>query len=244
MDSTGVITDWNPQAEATFGWSRDEALGRDLAETIIPERHREAHQRGLQRFLATGEGPRPRPAGRADGAAPRRARVPGRADDLRHPRPRAAMRSTPSCATSPSASASSRSWPSRATRRWRRRAEVGVPGHDEPRDPHPDERRDRDDRPAARHRARRRAARVRRDGAHVGRGAARRSSTTSSTSPRSRPAGSSWRRSTSTCARSSRRSPSCWPSAAHDKGLELVVADAARRCPPRCAATPAGSARC
>ena len=35
----------------------EEALGRTLSETIIPSRDREAHRRGLARFLATGEGP-------------------------------------------------------------------------------------------------------------------------------------------------------------------------------------------
>jgi PAS domain S-box-containing protein len=57
IDQMGLITDWNPQAEATFGWCRQEAIGRSLAETIIPYQYREAHQRGLQRFLATGQGP-------------------------------------------------------------------------------------------------------------------------------------------------------------------------------------------
>jgi PAS domain S-box-containing protein len=57
MDAGGLITDWNPQAEATFGWSRDEAIGRLVATTIIPERFRDAHAQGLRRFLATGEGP-------------------------------------------------------------------------------------------------------------------------------------------------------------------------------------------
>ena len=57
MDSNGRIVDWNRQATATFGWSREEALGRILAETIVPPDNREAHSRGLARFLATGEGP-------------------------------------------------------------------------------------------------------------------------------------------------------------------------------------------
>ena len=57
MDAAGVIIDWNQQAEATFGWTRAEAVGRLLEETIIPAHHREAHRRGLERFLATGEGP-------------------------------------------------------------------------------------------------------------------------------------------------------------------------------------------
>jgi PAS domain S-box-containing protein len=57
MDSDGRISDWNRQAEEVFGWPREEAVGRVLAETIIPERYREQHRRGLERFLATGQGP-------------------------------------------------------------------------------------------------------------------------------------------------------------------------------------------
>jgi len=57
MDANGLITDWNAQAENTFGWSRMEAIGRPLASMIIPPRYRERHQRGLSHFLATGEGP-------------------------------------------------------------------------------------------------------------------------------------------------------------------------------------------
>ena len=44
FDCDGVLVDWNPQAEATFGWARDEAIGRVLAETILPESGREAHR--------------------------------------------------------------------------------------------------------------------------------------------------------------------------------------------------------
>jgi PAS domain S-box-containing protein len=57
IDSGGTITGWNPQAEAIFGWSLAEALGRRLSDTIIPLEHREAHERGLKHFLETGEGP-------------------------------------------------------------------------------------------------------------------------------------------------------------------------------------------
>jgi PAS domain S-box-containing protein len=57
MDSQGVILDWNAKATSIFGWQKDEALGRTVAETIVPPRHCEAHTRGLKRFLATGEGP-------------------------------------------------------------------------------------------------------------------------------------------------------------------------------------------
>ncbi|MEI8014370.1 MAG: PAS domain S-box protein [Nitrospira sp.] len=57
IDAAGVITDWNAQAERIFGWRRQEAVGRLLSATIVPPQHREAHERGLRRFLATGEGP-------------------------------------------------------------------------------------------------------------------------------------------------------------------------------------------
>ncbi|MBI2951475.1 PAS domain S-box protein, partial [bacterium] len=57
MDASGLITDWNRMAEVTFGWAREEAVGKPMAELIIPPQHREAHRKGLQRFLATGEGP-------------------------------------------------------------------------------------------------------------------------------------------------------------------------------------------
>lgn len=57
INAAGIIIDWNVRAEKLFGWTRQEALGRILAETIIPPRYREAHQRGLKRFLTTGVGP-------------------------------------------------------------------------------------------------------------------------------------------------------------------------------------------
>lgn len=57
IDAEGKITDWNVRAETMFGWTRSEALGRNLAETIIPPQYREAHRRGLERFFASGEGP-------------------------------------------------------------------------------------------------------------------------------------------------------------------------------------------
>ncbi len=55
MDHEGRIVEFNPAAERTFGISRAVALGRTVAETIIPPEYREAHQHGLARFMATGE---------------------------------------------------------------------------------------------------------------------------------------------------------------------------------------------
>jgi PAS domain S-box-containing protein len=57
MSADGLITEWNRQAEIVFGWARAEAIGRVLADTIIPPEFREAHGHGLARFLASGEGP-------------------------------------------------------------------------------------------------------------------------------------------------------------------------------------------
>ncbi|MCW3058237.1 MAG: domain S-box protein [Capsulimonas sp.] len=55
INSGGAITGWNPQAEATFGWSREQAVGRMLTDTIIPELYREQHLAGLKRYLTTGD---------------------------------------------------------------------------------------------------------------------------------------------------------------------------------------------
>jgi PAS domain S-box-containing protein len=57
MDANGDVIDWNAQAEATFGYTRAEAVGRRLAELIIPPPLREAHYKGLERYFETGEAP-------------------------------------------------------------------------------------------------------------------------------------------------------------------------------------------
>ena len=56
-DAHGVIVEFNPAAERTFGLARADAIGRSLAETIIPHAHRAAHEAGMAR-LAAGEPPR------------------------------------------------------------------------------------------------------------------------------------------------------------------------------------------
>lgn len=56
MGADGRVRDWNRQAEATFGWSREEALGRLMADLIIPDKDRSAHAEGLRRYLDTGVG--------------------------------------------------------------------------------------------------------------------------------------------------------------------------------------------
>lgn len=57
MDREGMIRGWNDAAAETFGLSAEDSRGRQLSETIIPHRYREAHERGLTHFLATGVGP-------------------------------------------------------------------------------------------------------------------------------------------------------------------------------------------
>jgi two-component system, cell cycle sensor histidine kinase and response regulator CckA len=57
IDAGGYVLEFNPAAERTFGFSRAEVIGRELAELVVPARHRDAHRRGLARLK---EGGRPR----------------------------------------------------------------------------------------------------------------------------------------------------------------------------------------
>lgn len=54
INSEGRIIEWNAVAEAIFGYSREEVLGENLAEIIVPPSLRESHRRGLARYLETG----------------------------------------------------------------------------------------------------------------------------------------------------------------------------------------------
>ncbi|MFP5393429.1 MAG: response regulator, partial [Gammaproteobacteria bacterium] len=56
MDVQGRIVGWNSQAEKIFGWTREQALGQMLDETIVPPRYRDAHRKGLQRYREVGSG--------------------------------------------------------------------------------------------------------------------------------------------------------------------------------------------
>ncbi|MFC1455195.1 PAS domain S-box protein [Microvirga arabica] len=57
IDHESRVIEWNTAAERTFGYPREAALGRDLAELIIPPEYRERHREGMAHYLATGEGP-------------------------------------------------------------------------------------------------------------------------------------------------------------------------------------------
>ena len=55
IDHEGCITEFNPAAERTFGHRRDEVVGKQLADVIVPPSLRERHRAGFARYLATGE---------------------------------------------------------------------------------------------------------------------------------------------------------------------------------------------
>lgn len=57
MDGEGRVVEFNPAAEATFGYRKNDVLGARLADLIIPEEYRDRHAAGLAHYLATGEGP-------------------------------------------------------------------------------------------------------------------------------------------------------------------------------------------
>jgi len=54
VDEEGVLLDLNPAAMATFGYSRANAVGRSIADLIIPPALRDAHARGMARYTSTG----------------------------------------------------------------------------------------------------------------------------------------------------------------------------------------------
>jgi len=57
IDAEGIIIEFNPAAEKVFGYSRDTAIGREMADMIVPPETRSAHRQGMKTFLETGEGP-------------------------------------------------------------------------------------------------------------------------------------------------------------------------------------------
>lgn len=57
INKEGKVTEWSRQSETLFGWSRDEAMGEEMSDMIIPESLRSAHHGGIDHYLATKEGP-------------------------------------------------------------------------------------------------------------------------------------------------------------------------------------------
>ena len=56
IDDAGRILEFNPAATRTFGVSRDQALGKELAEVVVPARLRDRHREALRKCVETGEG--------------------------------------------------------------------------------------------------------------------------------------------------------------------------------------------
>jgi PAS domain S-box-containing protein len=56
MDSDGNIASWNKAAETTFGYTSEEALGRNVHRLLAPDRLYSQHLQAFGQFRATGEG--------------------------------------------------------------------------------------------------------------------------------------------------------------------------------------------
>ena len=70
-----MIVGYNRGAEQMFGYTRTEALGQDL-KLILPPPYQETHRGYVQRYLATREAPRARPATASHRPAPGRPGIP------------------------------------------------------------------------------------------------------------------------------------------------------------------------
>ena len=57
INQESTILEFNPAAEAMFGYTAEEAVGRRIDELIVPPSLRARHRRGMKRYLAGGDGP-------------------------------------------------------------------------------------------------------------------------------------------------------------------------------------------
>lgn len=54
-DAQGRVIEYNDAAELVFGYSRAEAVGKEMSNLFIPDDLREAHENGMKRYLKTGK---------------------------------------------------------------------------------------------------------------------------------------------------------------------------------------------
>ncbi|WP_168166112.1 hybrid sensor histidine kinase/response regulator [Bosea sp. PAMC 26642] len=54
IDEAGIVVDFNPAAVSVFGYSRDQAMGSQIADLIIPPALRSAHDCGMKSYLESG----------------------------------------------------------------------------------------------------------------------------------------------------------------------------------------------
>ncbi|MCG7908872.1 MAG: PAS domain S-box protein [Candidatus Thiodiazotropha taylori] len=55
IDEHGKVVEFNPAAVEIFGYEKERAIGSNLADLIIPKSMRQAHKKGLQHFMDTGD---------------------------------------------------------------------------------------------------------------------------------------------------------------------------------------------
>lgn len=56
MDNEGKILYWNPSSERMFGYTGEEAIGKELHFFLAPERYHDAYEKGFNKFRETGQG--------------------------------------------------------------------------------------------------------------------------------------------------------------------------------------------
>src|SRR5581483_8813572 len=78
LDENEIICGWSPQAEAVFGWSREEAIGQGLREIMVPAGSLEAHAERMTQFLEESKKGTPGMRFEMPGACPPRAFIPCR----------------------------------------------------------------------------------------------------------------------------------------------------------------------
>lgn len=54
IDDLGRIQEFNPAAERVFHWRREQVIGLDIAEVVIPPEMRDSHRHGFRRHMMTG----------------------------------------------------------------------------------------------------------------------------------------------------------------------------------------------
>lgn len=55
IDIDGNVSEFSESAERIFGYKKNEVLGKSMAELIVPERYRKAHNQGMARMRETGQ---------------------------------------------------------------------------------------------------------------------------------------------------------------------------------------------
>lgn len=55
IDDTGALVEFNPAAEKIFGYTKEQVIGKSLAEVMVPPSLREAHIDKHRQFVLTGE---------------------------------------------------------------------------------------------------------------------------------------------------------------------------------------------